>query len=210
MNDLYTDVEKVILSDFFELPYSEELADVEIDSVDPGGICLDPDLDHNTAVRNAVARMVLGGIQSRLPQTGVARPDGVVLTRAHFDKVPRDVLMLPQFLFMINWADTAPGISWPESYYLTYLPGFDRYVVTASFDSPDMYGVTDLAIGSFTSEGEWIEGLEQVILRWWGHQLDFDQPRFAYVWNEGRIGLDLANEWADLVWPPMVEEEADA
>ena len=49
----------------------------------------------------------------------------------------------PELLFCVNWADSAPGISWPEAYYVTFIPGLDHYVVTASRDSRDLFGCTD-------------------------------------------------------------------
>jgi hypothetical protein len=45
----------------------------------------------------------------------------------------------PQLVCTINWADSGPGFSWPESYHVTYLPGFDKFVITASTDGL-MYG----------------------------------------------------------------------
>lgn len=47
----------------------------------------------------------------------------------------------PELVCCINWADSGPGYSWPESYYVTYLPGLEKYIVTASLDSPDVWGL---------------------------------------------------------------------
>ena len=117
-------------------------------------------------------------------------------------------MLFPQYLFMINWADSAPGISWPETYYVIYLPLIDRYIVTASQDSPDMWGVTDLAIGSFAAECDLLTGSGEVISAWWAIQKSgHGQARFAYVWSEGRVSSSLAYHWADQVWAVAFDEE---
>lgn len=159
-------------------------------------------------VANAVATLALSTVQSRLPQCGIVTDDGnVTLTRKQFSHWRRDVVLLPQFLFMINWADSAPGVSWPETYYATFLPLIDRYIVTASQDSPDMWSVIDLAIGSFEAERDLLIESGEVISAWWAMQREHDQERFAYVWTPGRVSSALANRWADQVWPGETEEE---
>ena len=131
------------------------------------------DISGRTPVAHAVARLVLSDVHSHLPQCGVISPEGrVALTRAKFPTRRQDVVLLPQFLFMINWADSAPGISWPETYYATCLPIIDRCIVTASQDCPDMWGVTDLAIGSFDAGSDLLAGSGEVIAAWWAIQRD--------------------------------------
>ena len=166
------------------------------------------DIPDHIPIANAVATLALSNVQSRLPQCGVLDEEGrLTLTRKSNPAGRRDVVLLPQHLFTINWADTGPGISWLEAYFAIYLPIIDRYVVTASMDCPDMWGVTDLAIGSFDAETDLIMGSGEVISAWWAMQRDHDQERFAYVWTEGRIVLETANQWADQVWSVDDEEE---
>ena len=171
--------------------------------------------DDNIPLRNEVARIALSVIQTRLPQFAVISAEGdVTLGREHFDTVARDVMLLPQFLLMINWADTAPGISWPESYHATYIPGFNRWIVTAAQDSPDLWGVTELAIGSFESGIALHDGCRRVITDWWRFQSDGgDQEKWAYVWEEAVISGEQAEAWAESVWvcsPDENEEDDDA
>jgi hypothetical protein len=171
-------------------------------------IALDAQLDDdNIPLRNEVARIALSVIQSRLPQFAVISAGGTVtLGREYFDTAARDVMLLPQFLFMINWADTAPGISWPESYHATYIPGFNRWIVTAAQDSPDMWGVTELAIGSFESGIPLHDGCRCAITDWWRFQSDGgDQDKWAYVWQEGAICQEQADEWAESVWRTEID-----
>jgi hypothetical protein len=166
-----------------------------------------PDED-NFPLRNEVARIALSVIQSRLPQFAVISAGGTVtLGREHFDTASRDVMLLPQFLLMINWADTAPGISWPESYHATYIPGFNRWIVTAAQDSPDMWGVTELAIGSFESGIPLHDGCRRAIMDWWS--LQSDGGKWAYVWQEAVISREQADEWAESVWPTEPEEDEE-
>jgi hypothetical protein len=106
---------------------------------------------------------------------------------------------------MINWADSGPGISWPEDYYATFVPGFERFVVTASMDGTDMWGVTDLAIGSFAGSVDLRAGVESVIFAWWSAQ-NREEP-WAYVWGEGLIDKETAQRWCDAVWPEQPIEE---
>ena len=58
----------------------------------------------------------------------------------------RKIQLLPIHLFTINWAYSAPGLDWPESYSVTYVPIHNVRIVTMSSDSTDSYGHTDLAI----------------------------------------------------------------
>jgi len=109
----------------------------------------DRDLEYY-ALENAVARLVLEGIQDRLPQWATRDKEGDVIFGWNIlPKTNRKLSFAPQCLFGINWANSGPGFSWPEEYYLAYVPLYDRFVVTASQDSPDVYGYTDIAIGHF-------------------------------------------------------------
>lgn len=166
------------------------------------------DIPEQIHISHAVALLALSHIQERLPQCGMISEGGqMTLTRETLPRSRGDVMLLPQFLFTINWADSGPGISWPETYHATYLPVFDRYIVTASLDGPDMWGVTDLAIGSFAANCDLITGSGRAISAWWAMQRDHDQERFAYVWSEGSVSRELAYRWADEVWLPEIEEE---
>jgi hypothetical protein len=115
----------------------------------------------------AVAQILLERIQDRLPDcagpTGSARP--VFDRRAH-----RKVELWPRHLLTINWADSAPGVSWPVAYKATYVPGFDRTVLTASADCTEIFGVCDVAIGTFGPEVSILQGSRDVIVSDWSWQ----------------------------------------
>jgi len=57
----------------------------------------------DNAFENAVARLVLGTVQSRLPQWAAVRDDGTVLLARHtYPNPTRKVSLAPQHLFTIN------------------------------------------------------------------------------------------------------------
>jgi hypothetical protein len=152
-------------------------------------------------LRNTVATWLLAPTQESVPQCGVFHDGELELTRKPLPRSRRTVVPLPQHLFMINWADSAPRISWPEDYHVTCVPEFERMVVTASMDSPDVWGVTDIAIGSFPVGEDLERGAGRVIRAWWSIAEGHDG--WAYVWREGLISAETAEAWRDTVWLPQ-------
>jgi hypothetical protein len=211
LNDLYDEVELAILFDWLEIERPATLRTINIESESDsleqttGAIRLTVDVFGTYgeyAVSNAVARQILSGIQRKLPQWAAVYADGRVdLARSYTPKRLAKVDLLPRFLFEINWADSGPGFSWPEAYHVTYLPGFNRYVVTASQDSPDAYGYTDEAIGHFPVDEAISEGIRRVFTAWWKGQADgWDQHRWAYLFLTGDVDEETAASWADQIW----------
>jgi hypothetical protein len=146
----------------------------------------------------AVAQILLERIQDRLPDcaspTGSARP--VFDRRAH-----RKVELWPRHILTINWADSAPGVSWPVAYKATYVPGFDRTVVTASADCTEIFGVCDVAIGAFGPEVSILQGSRDIIVSDWSWQrAEWDQQRWVYLFDTGLVSEAEARTWADEVW----------
>lgn len=153
------------------------------------------------AVENAVARLCLGAVQQRLPNYGCVYGDGkVVLGRDPYARSPRAIEPKPVYLFTINWADSAPGISWPIAYYATWIPGYERWVVTASADGTDVWGCTDIALGHFRGCNI-CSGAGRVIREAWrGAYLEYDQSPWAYLFGSGLITEDEAHAWRARVW----------
>ena len=109
---------------------------------------------------------------------------------------------------MINWADSGPGFSWPETYNVTYVPLYDVFIVTGSVDSTDIYGVTDFAIGHFPVGEDILRGsLEAVKGEWDNLARTYDQSRWAYVFDPGLITMDEADNSADQVWKEEDEDD---
>ena len=161
----------------------------------------------------AVAQVLLAAGEATLPQWGMVDADGeVVLGRQAFERAePGGPLRFHgRLVCCINWADSAPGFSWPESYHVFRVPGFDRYVVTASRDSSDACGCTDNAIGHCAADIPAEEAAKSIITAFWRMQRDsWEQERWAYLFDTGLIDTDEAARWADEVWPPEVEEEEE-
>jgi len=216
MNDIYYPGEHALLCAWFGLPCPEACQDIDLFDPPEGAEGIWPKRreysDDDQALANAVARIVLSAIQNRLPQVGIFNGEGeVVFGRSYYPRPDRPVELLPQFLFMINWADSAPGLSWPESYHVTYLPGYDRYVVTASQDSTDIWGYTELAIGWFDGGTDILTGARNAITGWWEEiTRGSDQPRWEYVWEEGIVSRAEAESWADAAWGDGCDVDAAA
>lgn len=218
MEEIFQPQERAILCDYFGIERPEELRAVDVIAAaatdeDPSHpVLVEPDAEGKLSsygTANAVARLLLSRIQSRLPQWGVTRNGEVVLSRQHRRAKTRQVDPLPQFLFEINWADSGPGFSWPESYHVAYVPGFERFVVTASFDGTDLWGYTDLAIGWFPEGTDRIEGAKRVVLDWWGESRDHDYEAWADFLGPGLVSEDVALRWRDEVWAAPEDEDLD-
>jgi len=90
---------------------------------------------------------------------------------------------------------------------VTYLPGFDKFVITASRDGPDVWGCADHAIGVAEGSLSPIEAAKQAITEFWRMQVN--GPRWAHLFDEGLIESKTANVWADEVWCPPEEETGE-
>ena len=160
------------------------------------------------ALANAVARICLSNVQENLPQWASFTDDELKLARTvkPQDELPSRIL-LPQHLFTIDWANTAPGLCWPEAYYVTHLPGWDVHVVTASQDSDEIYGYEDFAIGWFDGEADDVKGAKDVLINYWRNLHDeFDQQRWEELFG---ISSGDPEGWANEIWPSEGEEEVE-
>ena len=122
------------------------------------------------AIDNAVARIALAPVRKNLPTWGGLGKDGAFHSRQSENEsiLPeRGYRSDPVHVLSINWASSGPSYSWPLKYYISWIPYYERYVVTVSYDSPEVEGYLDLAIGDL-SEGASVEkDLKSVILRHW-------------------------------------------
>ena len=122
------------------------------------------------AIDNAVARIALAPVRKNLPTWGGLGKDGAFHSRQSENEsiLPeRGYRSDPVHVLSINWASSGPSYSWPLKYYISWIPHYERYVVTVSYDSPEVEGYLDLAIGDL-SEGASVEKeLKSVIVRHW-------------------------------------------
>jgi hypothetical protein len=167
--DLFTADEELVLATWFEIDrpsYGPRLDDIFDGWNIPGEI---PDYRR---IDTAVAQILLERIQCLLPNWTALGGDRFVVARGIFDRrARRKIELWPHHLLTVNWADSGPGFSWPVAYEATYVPLFDRTVVTASGDSPESFGgVSDVAIGSFGPEISIREGSRRIIISDWTNQ----------------------------------------
>ena len=172
-----------------------------------------PDDAMASQLQIAVARVLLNSIQGSLPQWAGVRENGeLVLNRKEIQRHPdaTKLTLNPRLVCCINWADSGPGFSWPESYHVTYLPGFGIFIVTSSRDGPDAFGCADHALGwGAATEGELLVA-KRVVQGFWEHQRnEWDQERWTYLFDEGLINRATANYWAEEIWPQYNDSDED-
>jgi len=215
--DYFYPLEHAYLSDFLGQPRpdiaqeidpfsSEHLAGpLDEDEAESDGIfrprtTYEGETNSNT-LPNAIARIALNERGAVLPQWFCGNAQGGVYGRHYEGRCLRRFKFEPLFLFMLNWADSGPGFSWPESYHVTWFPHYAVYIVTASQDSPDAHGYTDEAIGFFGKDQDIIDGARSVICEWWCRERDCDpEYAWAYLFSEGLVDTETAYAWRSEVY----------
>lgn len=159
--------------------------------------CGDIELDYR------VASILLNTVEDRLPNYSLVTMEGEVATgRNIFPIKPRRLQLLPTFLFSIDWAATAPGVSWPESYFVTYVPEVNLRIVTASKDDAWIWGYPDLAIGFCPAVRTPDFGVKTIIQSWWERASGDPEVREPWesFWGAGLIDESRAVKWRDKVF----------
>lgn len=210
---LYDETELAILCDWLgrdrpaELSGIDLMASIQSDLRHSGPVrLLSPqdgmDYGRETLLANALARIALNAIANRLPQWAASTGSGeMVFGRQHQPRRGLAIEPLPRFLLMINWADSGPGYSWPESYHATWLPGFECFVVTLSADSPDVHGYTDMALDHFPASGDFDAEVERILCTFWSDHTDSDWERaWKEVWRGGHVDINTAYDWRERLW----------
>lgn len=171
-----------------------------------------PDDAEASQIEIAVAQILLRKHEQWLPQCCSFSDGEGVLGRKTLKRATNapPFTLHPQLLFCLNWADSGPGFSWPESYYITRIPGFDKYIITTSRDSDGAWGCTDHAIGYCDASIPLKEAARHIVIRFWNKQVgEPDEGRWAYLFDEGLISTSEAEEWADEVWDTRPSEDED-
>lgn len=209
MTNLYSPTERAILCDFFKQERPAYLKEIDVYRECDGIYVRRALYSEEYELSAAVARIALKNIQNQLPVWACVDKDGEFqVARSYEAHEGRGVELLPLYLFTINWADSGPGFSWPEAYHLVWLPEFDRYVVTASNDSPDCYGFEDIVIGQATFEPDRRKVAKDIVTEWWSYQKrSNDSVEWECLFGNGFITEDEALAWREEVWPPYVHDE---
>ena len=143
-----------------------------------------------------VASIVLNSAQKRLPNYSVSGPDETVLFGREVGAIrARNVQLLPSLLFSIDWAMTAPGVSWPESYFVTHVPTLNLRIVTASKDDSDIWGYTDLAIGLCRAARAPEFGTKKIVQSWWKRAKGCEPSAWECFMSAGLISKERAERW---------------
>jgi hypothetical protein len=159
---------------------------------------------------SAVAGILLARLQDELPGFSQVR-DGVFRTTRPSKPIPiqRALLPRPVFLFAIDWVMSAPGFSWPCDYNCAYVPGYDRLVVTASYDCDDVCAAGDVALGAFAPGGDLAEGALEVIGRAWAGEAGRDGEVWECFIAAGAVSEAQARELASNIWETAPDEDDD-
>jgi hypothetical protein len=170
-------------------------------------------LSRYSALQGAVGAVLLRDIQGRLPRCAILFPDINVLavSRGEARRARKsNVRVIGQHLFSLNWADGAPGMSWPTSYYAVWIPLREVWIVTASDDSGEMYGFLDVALGWFPGTAPWEESVAGIIAKDWTAWASEGQPVYEELSAGGRLSLESIIRCREQAWPAMtVEEQAE-
>lgn len=204
--EAFTPFEHAVLSDMFKVSRLRIAREIDIWAAEDGDgkPLLKRDLQEylcpDLALRNAAAEILLKPVEKDLPDYYSLRQRKYV-RKPGIGAVGKPITLMPQHVLTINWACSGPGFDWPETYYLTYVPGYDRFVVTASEDSDDIYGCTDFAVGWFRSCRDLKASTGRVLTRFWRNVYETrDQYRWEEIYGEGLLSKDDAKRLADRVW----------
>lgn len=200
------------LNGFAELPLGINIEDLcearvqENEVPNPPYLLLQQGLvdDLSRSICNAVARLALETIADRLPRFSLIGGAGVMDStgagRQH-SPTSRPVVSLPNYLFEINWATSGPGYSWEESYHVSYIPEYGRYLVTASQDSPDALGFCDVCIGHFGASSDVVSDALQIVKEWWGGKVaEYDANEYERVTSVGSASIEQIGAITKQVW----------
>ena len=163
--------------------------------------------DLQKALANAVARIALSPIRSKLPKWASVRNSEVYHTRQEDieSKLPaRGFRSQPILALTLNWADSGPGHSWPLDYYVTGSPLYEHYVVTVSYDDVVVEGYLDLAIGTLPERARVEVEMKKVIQDHWKKTAEYLHG-WQECWNKGIV----KDPWAwrnEIVWAISDEE----
>ena len=165
------------------------------------------------AVQAAVARILTGSSNEWRPPD-VEIPTARAKLQAYMyggtDDVGAQLHFPSQLLFKINWADSGPGVSWPESYRLFFIPYANRYVLVASSDSDESFGYRDFAIGYFSADDDVLENVERTVVADWDQRRDqCRQDRWSAFIDHGLVSSQMALEWANSVWGCEIGESTE-
>jgi hypothetical protein len=201
----FTPFEHAVLSDLFKIPRLRIARDIDIRAaVDrKGNPLLDLEVKYylypDLPLRNAAAQILLKSAENQLPNYYSFRTKERV-RKPGIGATGKPITLKPQHILTIFWP-SGMGSDCVEAYYVTYVPGYDRFVVTVSQDSPDRYGCEDFVLGWFSSRRDLRLSAGRVLSRFWRHLYNTcGQERWEECWATGIMISDYAEHLANRLW----------
>jgi hypothetical protein len=113
-------------------------------------------------------------------------------------------------LFTVWWSG-GPGATWGSLYCLTWLPEFERFVVTESTDDDEPYQHTDFAIGHFGPCADEHAAAMEVIADHWRLRRDVsvDDEAIVMAVQPDAVAESRVRQCLEAVWTLRDEEEDD-
>ena len=158
--------------------------------------------DLATNLQAAVANICLA-TATDLPQWAISPKEGEIIFGRPLKK-PGDRparILLPQAVGRINWGTSGPGISWPEKYYLTRIPHYECWILTASQETREVTGYLDWAVHHTPGDLQPKEAADQSLLVYWSDCAQLKQPPFESIEQAGLLSRHELTAIAELVWP---------
>lgn len=108
----------------------------------------------------------------------------------------RNVLMLPRHALTVFWTDQIVG---SDDYSLVWVPGFRRFVVTATGNQRN-YGYPQFAIGHFEPTSQLRDAVGKVLRGWWRSQAAAGRQRWQGCESSALVPEAHAAGWRELAW----------
>ena len=193
MNSPYTDTENALLCDYFNIIRPEHLRGVDVFKCDGGMFVIDDRESPEIELARAVGRIALNGHSGfHLHEEQALQPQR---KNGEFEA------LIPRHLFSIRWAEAYLDCVWTESYYMTFFPGFDRYVVTAIQSPNELFDLEEIAIGWRTIGLPRLELAEDIVTHSWK---ELHSKIISRAWQSveraGLVSEDCACMWRNRVW----------
>jgi hypothetical protein len=209
---LFTDTEHAVLARWFRQRKPAGTARIRFDDA-LAELGFEKRCEPYSQIAAAVAHVVLEAIEERLPVWACWKDNKLIKARSYREprqRPQRRTALLPSELFTINWASSGPGFDWPTQYHLVWTPIYERFVVTASADCPDLFGYADFALGHFGRNDDVGQSVLRIIERDWTMQRkEGREERWETLLRTGLVKEAAIEALADQVWPQDDDDEED-
>ena len=191
MNSPYVDSELAILCDYFNVARPKRLESYD-SFVNVNGMF--PNEGHVSEIElaNAVGKIALN--EQSLSYSGHG---GCAQKRRNNEQE----VLIPRLLFSIGWNDSFGESSWTETYYMTFFPVFNRYVVTACQSPNDVLDMEEVAIGWRYIGEPRLKIAEAIVTESWKElHAKITNGAWKCVNKTGLVTEDDACMWRNKVW----------